>query len=171
MKLLPVDSPAQSDDRLDARGLDRTGLDGLVVELGLPPFRAAQLFRWIHRRGATSFEEMTDLPVGLREALARRFFLRPLALDLVQESSDGTLKYRLKTWDGRFLETVFMPETKRRTLCVSSQVGCAMGCAFCRTATMGLVRQLTTGEIVGQVYAVEADLRRRGWVRPPWSAL
>jgi len=151
----------------------------LVERMGEKPFRARQLFRWIHHRGAASLEEMTDLPRAFRERLARETRLTTLAVDAVQRSSDGTRKYRLRTGDGKFIEAVYMPEEPgpeafdpeaddedepgrkrvRRTLCVSTQVGCAMGCGFCMTATMGLVRNLTPGEIADQVYRVNADLR------------
>jgi len=151
----------------------------LVERMGEKPFRARQLFRWIHHRGAASLEEMTDLPRAFRERLARETRLTTLAVDAVQRSSDGTRKYRLRTGDGKFIEAVYMPEEPgpeafdpeaddedepgrkrvRRTLCVSTQVGCAMGCGFCMTATMGLLRNLTPGEIADQVYRVNADLR------------
>jgi len=158
------------DSRPDLRSLDLGEMEALVASLGEQPFRARQLFRWVHRHGAAAIEAMTDLSAGLRRALDQQAWLTTLEQDAVQESSDGTLKYRFRTRDGQFLETVFMPERKRRTLCVSTQVGCAMGCTFCRTATMGLVRHLTTGEIVDQVYRVEADLRSRGFGVEPVDA-
>ncbi len=150
-------------ERVELRSLSLGQLEELVRELGEKPFRARQIFRWLHRRGVGSVAEMSDLSAALREQLAARTTLARLEQDLVQESADGTLKYRLRADDGALLEAVFMPDEARRTLCVSTQVGCAMGCAFCRTATMGLVRDLGPGEIVGQVHAVEADLERRGW--------
>ena len=148
---------------MDLRSASRADIEALVADLGERPFRARQLFAWVHRRGAAALDEMTDLPAALRHALAERAALETLAIDAAQESSDGTIKYRLRTGDGKLLESVFMPELSRRTLCVSTQVGCAMGCAFCRTATMGLVRNLTPGEIVDQVHRVNADLKARGW--------
>ncbi len=147
----------------DLRSLSAPALQELVVELGEKPFRARQLYRWLHRRGAASIDAMTDLPQLLRKALGERAELPTLAIDATQESADGTIKYRLRTADGKLLEAVFMPEESRRTLCVSTQVGCAMGCTFCRTATMGLVRNLSAGEIVDQVHRVNVDLRARGW--------
>jgi len=163
----------------DLRSMSLEELAVLVERMGEKPFRARQLFRWIHHRGAASLEEMTDLPRAFRERLARETRLTTLAVDAVQRSSDGTRKYRLRTGDGKFIEAVYMPEEPgpeafdpeaddedepgrkrvRRTLCVSTQVGCAMGCGFCMTATMGLVRNLTPGEIADQVYRVNADLR------------
>jgi 23S rRNA (adenine2503-C2)-methyltransferase len=132
----------------------------------------------LHRKGAASLDEMTDLPRAFRDRLAAETRLTTLAIDAVQESIDGTRKYRLRTQDGKFIESVYMPDEAgpasfdpesdeeepqtrvRRTLCVSTQVGCAMGCGFCMTATMGLVRNLSAGEICDQVYRVNADLRR-----------
>jgi len=163
----------------DLRSLSLEELGVLVERMGEKPFRARQLFRWIHHKGAASLDEMTDLPRGFRERLGREARLTTLAVDAVQRSSDGTRKYRLRTEDGKFIEAVYMPEEPgpdafdpeadeedepgrkrvRRTLCVSTQVGCAMGCGFCMTATMGLVRNLTPGEIADQVYRVNADLR------------
>jgi 23S rRNA (adenine2503-C2)-methyltransferase len=171
--------PLASEDanQPDLRSLSLQELQLLVDRMGEKPFRARQLFRWLHFRGAASFEEMTDLPLPFRERLAREARLATLAIDAVQQSIDGTRKYRLRTQDGRFIEAVYMPDESgpqsfdpesdeefpatriRRTLCVSTQVGCAMGCGFCMTATMGLVRNLTAGEIADQVYRVNADLR------------
>jgi len=166
-------------NRADLRSLSLEELGVLVERMGEKPFRARQLFRWIHHKGAASLDHMTDLPRAFRERLAGETRLTTLAVDTVQRSSDGTRKYRLRTEDGKFIEAVYMPEEPgpdafdpeadeedepgrkrvRRTLCVSTQVGCAMGCGFCMTATMGLVRNLTPGEIADQVYRVNADLR------------
>ncbi|MCA1829746.1 MAG: 23S rRNA (adenine(2503)-C(2))-methyltransferase RlmN [Myxococcales bacterium] len=155
----------------DLRSLSFDELSTLVDRMGEKPYRARQLFRWLHQRGAASFEEMTDLPKTFRERLAQQTRLASLAIDAVQQSSDGTRKYRLRTQDGKLIEAVYMPDIDvedddegagiRRTLCVSTQVGCAMGCGFCMTATMGLVRNLTAGEIVDQVHRVNTDLKDR----------
>jgi 23S rRNA (adenine2503-C2)-methyltransferase len=143
----------------DLRSLPLEDLEAAVVRLGEPAYRAKQIFRWLHRRGVASFDEMTDVPAALRARLGEAFTLSTLAIDRVQQSVDGTRKYRLRTADGKLLEAVYMPDEKRRTLCVSSQVGCAMGCTFCLTATMGLIRHMTPGEMVDQVHRVNADLR------------
>ncbi len=166
--------------RPDLRSLGFSELSALVSRLGERPYRARQLYSWLHRKGAASLDAMTDLPRAFRERLATETRLTTLAVDAVQESSDGTRKYRMRTWDGKFIESVYMPDEAgpqsfdpeadeqepeirvRRTLCVSTQVGCAMGCGFCMTATMGLVRNLTAGEICDQVYRVNDDLRRLG---------
>jgi len=166
--------------RPDLRSLGFSELSALVSRLGEQPYRARQLYSWLHRKGAASLDAMTDLPRAFRERLAAETRLTTLAVDAVQQSSDGTRKYRMRTWDGKFIESVYMPDESgpqsfdpeadeqepdirvRRTLCVSTQVGCAMGCGFCMTATMGLVRNLTAGEICDQVYRVNDDLRRLG---------
>jgi 23S rRNA (adenine2503-C2)-methyltransferase len=157
-------------------------VSALVERLGERPFRARQLFRWLHHKGVASLDEMTDLPRGFRDRLAEAARLTTLEIDGVQVSRDGTRKYRLRTSDGMLIESVYMPDETgpdtfdpedpseddlasrrvRRTLCVSTQVGCAMGCGFCLTATMGLERNLTAGEIADQVYRVNADLRALG---------
>src|SRR6266404_7654214 len=166
--------------RPDLRSLSASELAELVSRMGEKPFRARQLYSWLHRKGAASLEEMTDLPRAFRDRLAAETRLTTLGIDAIQQSVDGTRKYRLRTADGKFIESVYMPDEAgpqsfdpesdeeepgtrvRRTLCVSTQVGCAMGCGFCMTATMGLVRNLSAGEIADQVYRVNADLRALG---------
>ncbi|WP_043321674.1 23S rRNA (adenine(2503)-C(2))-methyltransferase RlmN [Corallococcus coralloides] len=155
---LPVPAPAKL---VDVASLSREKLALFLSEqLGERPFRAAQLYRWLHQRGATSFDEMTDLSKALREKLKVKAEIVPLVKDLEQRSVDGTIKYRFKTRDGRFIESVYMPAEDRKTLCVSTQVGCAMACSFCMTGTLGLKRNLTPGEIVAQVHAVNREVRR-----------
>jgi 23S rRNA (adenine2503-C2)-methyltransferase len=176
--MLPVvqEDPA----RPDLRSLSLSELAALVERLGERPYRARQLQGWLHRKGVASLEAMTDLPAAFRQRLSAETRLSTLAIDAVQESSDGTRKYRMRTQDGKLIESVYMPDQAgpesfdpeadeeepgarvRRTLCVSTQVGCAMGCGFCMTATMGLLRNLTAGEICDQVYRVNEDLRRLG---------
>jgi 23S rRNA (adenine2503-C2)-methyltransferase len=147
---------------VDLRSLDRPELETFVLGLGEKRFRARQIFGWLHQRWARSFEEMTDLSQALRTLLAREASLVTLQTDLVQRSTDGTVKLRLSAPDGATVESVYMPEDDRRTLCVSTQVGCAMGCTFCRTATMGLVRNLAASEIVEQVHRVNELLIQEG---------
>jgi 23S rRNA (adenine2503-C2)-methyltransferase len=146
---------------LDLLGLTLDELSAaLRDELGQPPYRGKQIYRWIQQQGVARFEGMTDVPKELRLALAQRASLEPLEIDLEQRSKDGTIKYRFRTRDRRFIEAVYMPSADRKTLCVSTQVGCAMGCTFCMTATLGLVRQLSASEIVAQVHAVNREIRR-----------
>jgi 23S rRNA (adenine2503-C2)-methyltransferase len=143
-------------------------LGALLASWGEKPMRARQLFRWMHQRWARNFDEMTDLPRALRERLLESCSLSTLEHDLAERSADGTVKHRFRAPDGSFIESVYLPEPdqKRRTLCVSTQVGCAMGCAFCMTATMGLTRHLTASEIVEQVHQVNSALCAEGLAGP-----
>ncbi|WP_141328674.1 23S rRNA (adenine(2503)-C(2))-methyltransferase RlmN [Myxococcus sp. AB025B] len=161
---LPVTEPllAPAPAKLvDVASLSMEALTRFVTEqLGERAFRAPQIYRWLHQRGATSFDEMTDLSKAFREKLKVAAEIIPLVKDLEQRSVDGTIKYRWKTRDGRYIESVYMPSEDRRTLCVSTQVGCAMACGFCMTGTMGLKRNLTPSEIVAQVHAVNREVRK-----------
>nr|PZN88871.1 MAG: 23S rRNA (adenine(2503)-C(2))-methyltransferase RlmN [Acidobacteriota bacterium] len=136
---------------LNLAELEPVALEKTLAELGAPAFHGRQIFAWIHRRGVTRFEAMTDLPAGLRQALAERFAIYTPQLERVDQSTDGTTKFLLRLADDRRIESVYIPDTPAQTFCISTQVGCAMGCAFCLTGKMGLVRNLTAGEIVGQV--------------------
>jgi 23S rRNA (adenine2503-C2)-methyltransferase len=157
----------EHDDRPDLRALPLEHAAALVASLGERPFRARQLFRWLHQRGAGSLEEMTDLPRALRASLATRTRLTTLERVLEQRSTDGTIKWTWRTHDGKLVESVYMPEPGRRTLCVSSQVGCAVGCTFCLTGTMGLARNLGPGEIVDQVHRANRRLVELGLAEGP----
>jgi len=144
---------------VDLRALSRDELATFVRdELGQPAFRVGQIWRWVHARGVTSFDEMTDLSKSLRAVLAERCELGTLAVDMAQESSDGTRKLRLLTRTGEAIESVLIPDGDKLTQCISSQVGCALDCQFCATAKMGLRRNLDAGEIVDQVYRARALL-------------
>ncbi len=143
------------------KSLDRTGLEGLVADLGQPRFRAKQLERWLYGRGARSFAEMTDLPAGLRETLAGRLALPSPVVRERQQSADGTVKYLLELVDGATVETVGLPAGDRLTVCFSTQAGCAMRCSFCATGAGGLTRDLGPGEMVDQVRLVAEDFDRR----------
>ena len=148
--------------KIDLRGMPLPELTAHLAQLGEPAYRARQLYGWIHKKYARAFADMTDLSKALRTKLEETCQLGSLAKDLEQRSVDGTIKYRWKTADGELIESVYMPNEDRQTLCVSTQVGCAMGCKFCMTATLGLKRHLTPGEICDQVYAVNAELRAGG---------
>jgi len=127
-------------------------LEGLAVfcqRLGEKRFRATQLFRWIHQRGARDFSQMSDLAKGLRDKLAGQAQIRGLSVLSQHISSDGTIKWLFDVGDGNAVEAVFIPEEDRGTLCISSQAGCAVGCRFCSTGHQGFSRNLTTAEIVG----------------------
>ncbi|MDP1657573.1 MAG: 23S rRNA (adenine(2503)-C(2))-methyltransferase RlmN [Hylemonella sp.] len=138
---------------------DLEGLALFCERLGEKRFRATQLFRWIHQKGASSFGEMTDLAKSLREKLATTAHIKGLDVISRQISADGTIKWLFDVGDGNAVEAVFIPEEDRGTLCVSSQAGCAVGCRFCSTGHQGFSRNLTTGEIVAQLWFAEHFLR------------
>lgn len=147
--------------RPDVRDLTRDELRAFLVSLGEPAFRGDQVFRRLWRRGAATFEEMSDLPAGLRARLAGSASIGRVTTESVARSRDGTRKLLVALADGMRVECVLIPETRRMTLCISSQVGCALACAFCATGTMGLRRNLTAGEIAGQVLLALQELRER----------
>ena len=124
-------------------------------------FRALQLFRWIHQKGEGDFSAMSDLAKSLRDKLAVSAELRPLSILSEQVSSDGTIKWLFDVGNGDAVETVYIPEADRGTLCISSQAGCAVGCRFCSTGHQGFSRNLSAGEIVAQLWFAEHQLRRR----------
>ena len=155
------------DARPDLRALPLGHLGALVGALGDRPFRARQLHRWLHQKGAAALDEMTDVPRALRAAIAERTTLTTLERASEQISTDGTVKWTWRTADGKLVESVYMPELDRRTLCVSSQVGCAVGCTFCLTGTMGLARNLGAGEIVDQVHRANRRILELGLAEGP----
>ena len=120
--------------------------------LGEKSFRARQLLKWIHQRGVIDIDQMTDLSLALRETLKAKACIELPKIAYTHESKDGTIKWIIKLLDGNSIETVYIPETKRGTLCVSSQVGCMLTCTFCSTATQGFNRNLKNHEIIGQVW-------------------
>ena len=140
---------------------DLEGLAAFCETLGEKRFRATQLFRWIHQRGASDFDAMSDLAKALRDKL--RGCARVEALPVISEhvSADGTVKWLFDVGDGNAVESVFIPEDDRGTLCISSQAGCAVGCRFCSTGHQGFSRNLTTGEIIAQLWFAEHALRKR----------
>ena len=149
------DITPRADGRTDLLGLSKDRIRALFADAGLDAkqakLRAKQVFHWLYHRGVTEFEAMTDIAKTMRPWLAERFVIgRPNVVE-AQHSTDGTRKWLLRTDDGHEFEMVFIPDADRGTLCVSSQVGCTLNCRFCHTGTMRLVRNLTPGEIVGQV--------------------
>ena len=140
---------------------DLDGLAAFCAGLGEKRFRAVQLFRWIHQKGESDFDRMTDLAKSLRDKLAGRCEVRPLPVVSEHRSSDGTVKWLFDVGGGNAVETVFIPEDDRGTLCVSSQAGCAVGCRFCSTGHQGFSRNLSTGEILAQLWHAEFALRRQ----------
>ncbi|MFZ0390923.1 MAG: 23S rRNA (adenine(2503)-C(2))-methyltransferase RlmN [Calditrichia bacterium] len=143
------------DKQISLIGLCRQEIAGLLQPLNLASYRADQIYKWIHFKNIDSFEEMTNLPLQLRRKLNEYFSLKTLRLDRQEVSADGTEKYLWLLPDGRRIESVFIPENRRNTVCISSQVGCSLGCRFCATGSMGLVRNLSSGEIVEQVLQIK----------------
>ncbi len=139
---------------------DLEGLAAFCEQLGEKRFRATQLFRWIHQKGASDFEQMSDLAKSLRDKLRGQAVINALPVASEQASSDGTIKWLFDVGGGDAVETVFIPETDRGTLCISSQAGCAVGCRFCSTGHQGFSRNLSTAEIVAQLWFAEHHLRR-----------
>jgi 23S rRNA (adenine2503-C2)-methyltransferase len=146
---------------VDLAELERSALDEALTARGHQRFHAGQIFRWIYRRGVTEPSAMTDLSRELRQTLVEQFTVSTPALMQRETSVDGTEKFVLRLRDGRAIESVFIPDTPSQTFCISTQVGCAMACAFCLTGKMGLVRNLTAGEIVGQVRVLVDALAMR----------
>ena len=144
--------------RLDIGGLELTELEEAFAGLGHPRFRGRQVFQWMHKRGVTDFEQMSDLSRELRTQLAKAFEILTPEVVRTERSTDGTTKLLLQLADGKQIESVFIPDTPSQTFCISTQVGCAMGCAFCLTGKMGLDRNLTAGEIAGQVRVLAREL-------------
>ncbi len=139
---------------------DLEGLAAFCERHGEKRFRAIQLFRWIHQKGATDFDQMSDLAKSLREKLKTTAHITGLQVISQQESLDGTIKWLFDVGAGNAVEAVFIPEDDRGTLCISSQAGCAVGCRFCSTGHQGFSRNLTSGEIVAQLWFAEHFLRR-----------
>ena len=150
--------------------LDAAGLAGLFTELGEKPFRAKQVLHWIHQRFATDIDSMSDLSKPLREKLAATAEIRGPVVVSDTTASDGTRKWLLDVGGGNAVEAVYIPEDDRGTLCISSQAGCALDCAFCSTGKQGFNRNLTTAEIVGQLWHANQALLAAGQATPPRSA-
>ena len=151
-------------NKTDLTNLSLSQLTEFLVSLGLPKYRGNQVFSWLYRPHVTDFSQMTDLSKELRETLAARSSFDWPQIAEVESSKDGTVKYGFKLKDNNYIEAVLIPEEGRNTLCVSSQVGCAMGCGFCLTGSIGFKRNLTPGEIIGQV------VRVRNWLNEKHDA-
>ena len=150
-----------NDDAVNLLGFDLEGLAAFCEQLGEKRFRATQLFRWIHQKGASDFDQMSDLAKSLRDKLATRACITPLKVMSEHQSIDGTVKWLFDVGAGNAVEAVFIPEDDRGTLCISSQAGCAVGCRFCSTGHQGFSRNLTTAEITAQLWFAEHTLRAR----------
>ena len=148
-------------DAVNLLDFDLDGLAAFCEQLGEKRFRATQLFRWIHQKGATDFDQMSDLAKSLRGKLQGVAMLKRLAVISEHVSADGTIKWLFDVGGGNAVESVYIPEDDRATLCISSQAGCAVGCRFCSTGHQGFSRNLSTGEILAQLWHAEHALRQR----------
>jgi 23S rRNA (adenine2503-C2)-methyltransferase len=144
--------------RTDIGELELHELEQALADLGHPRFHARQIFQWVHKRGVTDFGLMSDLRRDLRAQLASQFTITTPHVERMERSSDGTAKLLLRLADGKLIESVYIPDTPAQTFCISTQVGCAMRCAFCLTGKMGIDRNLTAGEIAGQVRVLASEL-------------
>ena len=147
-----------SQDKLNLLNFSTKSLKRLFSEMGEKPFRATQIIKWIHRHGVTDFEEMTDLSKSLRIKLSEVAEVVPPKVVLSKPSLDGTHKWLIQMVDGNCIETVYIPEGNRGTLCISSQVGCILNCSFCSTGKQGFNRNLTVAEIIGQLWVAVRNL-------------
>jgi 23S rRNA (adenine2503-C2)-methyltransferase len=159
----PAETHPPPHGAIDLAELELAELEALFDERKIPRFHARQVFRWIWKRGVTDFSAMTDLGLTLRQRLAEQFRIVTPHRVRRDVSEDGTQKFVLGLADGRQIEAVFIPDTPAQTFCISTQVGCAMGCAFCLTGKMGLIRNLTAGEIAGQVRVLAHALHLEGF--------
>ncbi len=149
-------------DKNDIRSLTKKELEIKITEIGEKKFRTKQIFSWLHRKKAASFDEMTDLSKDLRKRLENEYKICPLKINTVQESKkDGTRKYLFELEDGNLIESVFMRYRSWNTVCISSQAGCDMGCSFCASTVGGCVRNLSAAEMLDEIYVIEADTGMR----------
>lgn len=147
-----------ADEKIDLLGMDSAGLAEFFVRIGEKPFRSAQVMKWIHQFGVSDFEEMTNLSKALREKLKQQAVIRTPKIVSEQRSKDGTIKWLLEVDHHNSVETVFIPEKTRGTLCISSQVGCALECSFCSTGQQGFNRNLENWEIIAQMWVANKAL-------------
>lgn len=140
--------------KTDLKNLTQEGLIKYVESLGQPAFRARQIMGWLYRPGISEFSQMTDLAKVFRQSLEENAYISEFSDPIIEKADDGCVKFGFRLSDGHIIESVFIPEPDRNTLCISSQVGCAMGCTFCLTGTMGFTRNLTPSEIVNQISGV-----------------
>lgn len=165
-------APAPAEDlartgKINLLNFDRHALEAFFVAHGEKAFRASQVLQWIYQRGCDDFSRMSNLAKSLRGWLSERGEIRLPAIEREQRSRDGTVKWLLRLDDGNGIETVFIPEEDRGTLCISSQVGCSLNCSFCSTARQGYNRNLSTGEIVAQLWIAQRALRAYGYGERP----
>ncbi|MFW5958085.1 MAG: 23S rRNA (adenine(2503)-C(2))-methyltransferase RlmN [Desulfosalsimonas sp.] len=157
--------PQKTKAKTDVRNLDRRRLVEFFENMGMRRFRADQTLRWLYFRRAESFGEMTDLAKDARRLLESNFYINRPEINDVQTGKDGSCKFLFGLEDGNAVESVLIPEKEHYTLCISTQVGCALGCAFCMTGKTGLTRNLNRAEIIGQVIAAMNEAEKRGDMR------
>ena len=149
---------SDADQRINLLWLSQAALEEQIIGVGLPKFRAKQIWRWVWRHGLTNFDEMSDLGKPVREQLSKIYKVDRPTVSQRLNSKDGTIKWLLRFPDGNEAEAVYIPDKTRGTLCISSQVGCTLTCSFCHTGTQKLVRNLTVDEICGQVVLAMDEL-------------
>ena len=154
-------------EKINLLDLDAEGIRVWCASIGQKPFRATQLARWIHRYCCDDFDAMTNLAKEFRARLKDLAYIKAPSIIREHKSADGTRKWLFDVGNGNAVEAVFIPEDDRGTLCISTQAGCAMGCLFCSTGKQGFNRNLTTGEIVGQLWTAERELRREAGITDP----
>src|SRR5580704_8427764 len=147
--------------KINLLGFDQAGLARFFLAFGEKPYRAEQVLKWIHFSGVTDFNQMTDLSKALRERLSQAAEIVVPEIIYEKAAEDGTCKWLLKLIDGNCIETVFIPEKTRGTLCISSQVGCILDCSFCSTGKQGFNRNLTTAEVIAQVWLAVRELSKQ----------
>ena len=152
-------SSLENNPKTNLLGLTKAEIKSLLNKINLPNFRASQIWNWIYRSGTIDFNEMTNISKGLRSLLSQNFNIWRPKISSTHQSQDGTIKWLLKLDDGNEVETVWIPDEERGTLCISSQVGCTLTCKFCHTGTQRLVRNLSSSEIVGQVMLAMDQLK------------
>jgi len=160
-------------EKVDLLGMNGSELAEFMDEFGQKPYRAKQIFLALHKQCVASIDDMTCISKVLRQKLQERAVLLAPRINDVKTSRDGTKKYILETFDGKIIESVFIPGSSspnRNTICISSQIGCAMDCTFCATAKLGFGRNLLASEIIGQIYLVVNHLKSSGWLEQEWSA-
>ncbi len=149
-------------NKRDLRSMDAIELEAFMVMLGEKKFRSKQIYEWIHKRGVSRVDQMTNISKALRTKLKEEAYIASVKIvTCLSSSNDGTRKYLFELQDGQRIESVFMPYDHGNSVCVSTQAGCRMGCTFCASGLLGLDRQLTTGEILGQIYEIESDTGAR----------
>ena len=146
----------------DLRSFNLEELSSIVEEFGEKKFRAKQLYEWIHKKRVATFEEMTNISKGLKEKLMANYFFAPLKpLQVLTSKIDGTQKYLFRLYDGNVIEAVLMKYKYGNSVCISTQVGCRMGCRFCASTIDGRTRNLTPGEMLAEVYTIEHITKER----------